>query len=167
MAEFTIHEVPAGGGTLALSPLPGRSRHYATDFNRLLDWGPAMVVTVCALSELERKGSGGLGADCAACGIDWAHLPVADYGAPDDAALARWPEVSAAARRHLGRGGRVLVHCFAGCGRSGMVALRLLVELGEGPEAALARLRAVRPCAVQTEAQFRWAAAAAPGDDGG
>ncbi len=38
-----------------------------------------------------------------------------------------------------------------------MAVLRLMVEVGEAPEAALARLRAVRPCAVETEAQRDWA----------
>ena len=33
-----------------------------------------------------------------------------------------------------------------------------MVESGEKPEAALQRLRAVRPCAVETEAQYLWAA---------
>jgi hypothetical protein len=39
-----------------------------------------------------------------------------------------------------------------------MAILRLLVEMGEQPEEALQRLRAVRPCAVETDAQFDWAA---------
>ena len=46
--------------------------------------------------------------------------------------------------------GRVLIHCMGGCGRSGMAALRLMIEAGEAPGAALERLRAVRPCAVET-----------------
>ncbi len=157
LPEFSIFEVTAGGGTLALSPLPGRSRHYAADFARLLAWDPALVVTMCTMAELERKGAGGLGEDCAACGIDWRHLPVVDFDVPGEADLAEWDETAALAREHLGRGRRVLFHCFGGCGRSGMAVLRLLVELGEAPEAALARLRAVRPCAVETEAQFGWA----------
>ncbi len=157
MAEFTIHELDAGGGILAISPLPGRSRHYATDFNRLLAWGPAMVITMCSLAELERKGSGGLGDDCAACGIDWAHVPVEDFGVPSSDAI--WPGVAAQAKVHLASGRKVLCHCFGGCGRSGMAALRIMVELGEPADAALARLRAVRACAVETDAQFDWAAA--------
>jgi hypothetical protein len=32
-----------------------------------------------------------------------------------------------------------------------------MVECGERPEAALRRLRAMRPCAVETEAQLAWA----------
>jgi protein-tyrosine phosphatase len=47
---------------------------------------------------------------------------------------------------------------MGGCGRSGTAALRLMVEAGENPKAALQRLRAVRPCAVETPEQFQWAA---------
>ena len=52
-----------------------------------------------------------------------------------------------------------MIHCFGGCGRSGMAALRLMVEAGEDADEALERLRAVRPCAVETDAQLRWARA--------
>ena len=159
LADFTIFELSAGGGVLAISPLPGRSGAYEADFNRLLAWGPDMVVTMCEQRELARKGAEGLGADCAACGIDWATVPVVDFGIPE--AGGCWPDVSARARAVLAKGGKVLCHCFAGCGRSGMAALRLMVELGEAPETALGRLRAVRPCAVERDSQFDWAAAAA------
>ncbi|MGB3280173.1 MAG: protein-tyrosine phosphatase family protein, partial [Pseudorhodobacter sp.] len=60
-------------------------------------------------------------------------------------------------RAILARGGRLMVHCRGGCGRTGMIALRLMVDTGEEPGAALARLRAVRPCAVETDAQEVWA----------
>ena len=40
-----------------------------------------------------------------------------------------------------------------------MAALRLMVEAGEDGVAALARLREMRPCAVETEAQMAWALA--------
>ena len=51
----------------------------------------------------------------------------------------------------------VLVHCFGGCGRSGMLVLRVMIEAGEPAGTALKRLRQVRPCAVETEAQMAWA----------
>ncbi len=37
------------------------------------------------------------------------------------------------------------------------LSARLMVEAGEAGDRALARLRAVRPCAVETEAQMGWA----------
>jgi hypothetical protein len=38
-----------------------------------------------------------------------------------------------------------------------MAVLRLMIEAGEEPGEALARLRAVRACAVETDAQLEWA----------
>lgn len=157
MSEFAIHELRVGRGTLAISPIPSRTRHYGADRDRLLAWAPAFVLSMTNLAELARKGSGGLPGDLAAAGIGWRHLPVDDFGVPDATVMAAWPEASERARHHLARGDSVLVHCFGGCGRSGMAALRLMIEFGEAPAPALARLRAVRPCAVETPAQMAWA----------
>ncbi|WP_373355132.1 protein-tyrosine phosphatase family protein [Pseudoroseicyclus sp. CXY001] len=153
MPEFNIHALPVAGGELALSPLPGRTRHYGADLPRLLDWRPALVVTLCEPHELARMGAATLGEDLAAAGVAWAAWPIPDYGVPGEG----WEAVTEAALGRLRAGGRVLVHCFGGCGRSGMVVLRLMIAAGETPEAALARLRAVRPCAVETEGQMAWA----------
>ncbi len=157
MQEFAIFDLPVGGGSLAITPIPGRTRHYATNRDRLLAWCPALVISMTPLSELSRKGAAGLPVDLAAAGIAWRHLPVADFGAPDAGVLAAWPEAQAVALAALARGGRVLVHCHGGCGRSGMAALRLMIAAGEQPAAALMRLRSVRPCAVETAAQLAWA----------
>ena len=154
---FGIYAVTAGTGQLALSPLPGGGGDFASDFSVLREWAPGLVISMTEGAEMAALGGGGLGAALAAEGIGWAHLPLPDFGAPGAGTLEAWPDVSARARALLEAGGRVLVHCRGGCGRSGMVVLRLLVELGEAPEAALARLREVRPCAVETEAQMAWA----------
>ena len=156
MSEFVIRDISFGGGTLALSPLPGRTRHYGTDRERLLDWRPALVISLASMAELARKGAASLGEDLAAAGIDWSHLPIEDMVVPDTEAEARWQTVSFRARDALSNGQRVLVHCFGGCGRSGMVCLRLMVDGGEPWRPALARLRRVRPCAVETDAQLAW-----------
>ena len=41
-----------------------------------------------------------------------------------------------------------------------MIALRLMIDSDEAPDTALTRLRAARPCAVETKAQLRWATGA-------
>ncbi|PJI85182.1 dual specificity protein phosphatase-like protein [Yoonia maricola] len=154
MLEFVIHSLPVAGGTVAITPMPGRTRHYYTDWLRLLDWQLDLVLTMTSQAELERKGAGTLGRDLANEGIDWLHLPVPDFGVPLD---IDWPQVRDKSFGVLRRHGRVLVHCFGGCGRSGMMVLRLMIAAGEDPDAALLRLRAVRPCAVETDEQMRWA----------
>ena len=152
-----IAEIPAGGGTLAFCPMPGRTGAYRADLAILLAWRPALVLTMTSKLELATKGAGTLPTDLAAARITWLHLPVPDFGTPKRDTAALWPETSARARAVLAKGGRVLAHCMGGCGRSGMAVLRLLTDGGEDPETALIRLRAVRPCAVETKAQLRWA----------
>ncbi|WP_199910665.1 protein-tyrosine phosphatase family protein [Loktanella sp. Alg231-35] len=154
MPEFVIHSLQAGGGVLAISPMPGRTRHYYTDWLRLIAWRPALVITMTTQAELERKGAGTLGADLANEGADWLHFPVPDFGTPFG---QDWPAARDQALAVLAKGGRVLVHCYGGCGRSGMMVLRLMIAAGEGPDEALARLRHIRPCAVETSAQMDWA----------
>jgi protein-tyrosine phosphatase len=154
---LTIATLPVGGGTLALCPMPGRDGVYAADLAELLAFAPALVLSMTPADEMVAGGAADLPADLAAAGIDWVHLPVADFGVPGAMTAALWPKVSARARAVLAGGGRVLVHCHGGCGRSGMAVLRLMVEAGEAPGPALARLRAARPCAVETGAQEAWA----------
>lgn len=157
MPEFAIHELPCLNGILALSPLPGRTRHYYADWLRLEAWAPDIVVSLTEQHELDRKGSGSLGRDLQNAGVTWRHWPLADLSAPDAAQSEQWPALSAEIRSRLQAGGKVLVHCFGGCGRSGMAVLRILIDTGEAPEAALARLRCVRRCAVETPEQEAWA----------
>ena len=158
MAKFKIAAVEAGGGWLGLCPMPGAGGDYAGDLASVTGWGPALVLSMTMAAELARFGAAGIGADLRERGIGWRHLPVEDYQADSPALAAGWAAASAQARAILEQGGRVLVHCRGGCGRSGMAVLRLMVELGEAPETALPRLRAARPCAVETDAQYDWAA---------
>jgi protein-tyrosine phosphatase len=151
-----IAELAGPGGEIGICPMPGRGGDYAGDLAAVLAWQPALVVTLTALGELSARGAAGLPADLALRKIPWLHLPIPDFGTPPRALRHAWPSLS----QRLRACPRLLLHCMGGCGRSGMIALRLMVEDGEAPDAALARLRAARPCAVETNAQMRWATGA-------
>jgi hypothetical protein len=155
---FEIAELRLGDGWLGISPIPGRSGLYQRDLTAILHWGADLVLTMTTGMELERVGAASLGKDLGAAGVNWRHLPIPDFGAPPPETAALWPEVSVLAHGVLGEGGRVLAHCYGGCGRSGMALMRLMVEAGEEADDALERLRDVRPCAVEGEAQRAWAA---------
>lgn len=154
---FTIADLPLGAGRLGICPMPGGDGRYDLDLATLIRWQPGLVLTMTGADELRAGGAERLPADLAGHGIAWHHLPVADYGVPGAQTMQLWPAAAQQATNLVARGGRVLVHCRGGCGRSGMAVLRLMVMAGEDPQLALARLRAVRPCAVETEAQRRWA----------
>ena len=160
--SFAIATLSAGAGEFGICPAPGRFGDYAQDFDKIVAFSPGMLVTMTENQELYRVGATRLPDDARALGIAWLHLPIRDFGAPTEGKLAAWPAASTAIRAELNMGGRVLVHCMGGCGRSGMTILRILCEQGEAPDIALRRLRSVRPCAVETDAQFLWAAAGSP-----
>ncbi|MBH1973626.1 MAG: protein phosphatase [Rhodobacteraceae bacterium] len=149
---LTIAEINIGAGRLAISPMPGRGGDYAGDMADLLAWQPALVISLTTQAELDAIAPG-LAADLARSGTQWRHFPIPDYSTP----ATGWPALSPLIYAELAKGGRVLLHCMGGCGRSGMIALRLMVEAGEDADAALIRLRGLRPCAVETDDQYLWA----------
>lgn len=155
--SYVIAAVPVpGGGRIGLCRLPGRSGDLAGDLDAVRAFGASMVVTMNPLAELEAKGAADLPVEAARRGLAWRHFPIPDYGAPADDAL--WSALAAELHGLLDAGGTALLHCAGGKGRSGMAAMRLLVERGVPPGEALARLRAARPGAVETAAQESWAA---------
>ncbi len=154
---MTIAEIPLTGGVLGICPLPGRDGDYAGDLASVLDWHPTLVLSLTEHWEAARRGAAGLGADLMAAGVTTRAFPIPDFGTPGRVARRHWQDLAAELHGALEAGGRVLVHCLGGCGRSGMIALRLMREAGEEGEAALSRLRLARPCAVETKAQYRWA----------
>lgn len=155
MTGFDIAELRIGAGMGALCPLPSGPQARAA----LRAWQPDLVITMTPAAELAALDCADLPEWLGSCGIGWAAMPVADFGAPGDDIC--WRSLSERAHALLDSGGRVLVHCRGGCGRSGMILLRLMTERGEEAQAALARLRAARPCAVETEGQMAWAVAGA------
>ncbi|WP_322867133.1 protein-tyrosine phosphatase family protein [Aquicoccus sp. G2-2] len=168
MTGLVIYALTVGGGTLAIASLPGRGGDYRGDLDAFHDWRPGIVLSMVTEAEMAEVGATTLGSDIQAMGSRWVHLPQMDFGVPDAGFEAKWPRVSDSVRRALRGGGRVIVHCRGGCGRSGMVVLRLMVETGADRFAALNRLRDLRDCAVETKGQLMWAFAGKvqDGDDG-
>ena len=108
-------------------------------------------------AEMKKLGSADIPDDLRNANIQWLHFPVDDFQAAPADRDVLWVPVSQTLHRILNAGGRMIVHCRGGCGRTGMAVLRLMVEAGEEGESAMKRLRAVRPCAVETSRQKDWA----------
>jgi protein-tyrosine phosphatase len=68
-------------------------------------------------------------------------MPVRDFSVPSRETLVA---ILDAIDAELGAGGVVYVHCWAGCGRTGVVVGSWLVRHGAEPQAALARIAETR-----------------------
>lgn len=155
-----LHVLPVGGGIVALSPLPGAGGDFRGDLEHVTSLRPAFVLCLATLAEMEEVGARTLPQVVQDKGTRWLHLPVPAGEAPKGEVSAQWAEAGTALRRALMGGGRVVVYSRTGAGRAGMLVLRLMIEAGEAPDEAEARLAAVHPDAVVPGSQRDWALAA-------
>lgn len=162
IAEVT----PASGGCIGITIAPGKqqpdafsgphARDLEADLDAVATWGADAVITLVEAAELKLLQIEGLGDAVRERGMEWHHLPIPDYTAPNAAFDRDWPRHSAHLRGLLGSGRKILVHCKGGLGRAGTISARLLVDLGSTPQDAIAAVRAVRPGAIETGDQERW-----------
>ncbi len=164
-----IAGVDAGAdrGKIGVTFAPGKNDRFATggpwardldkDLDAIVAWDARMIVTLLESHELAHLAITRLGMEVQRRGIEWLHLPIPDVSTPDPEFEAEWPAVSDHLRSRLDAGENILIHCRGGLGRSGMIAARLLAETGVDAEEAIARVRAVRPGAIETWEQEQWA----------
>ena len=128
-------------------------RDLSIDLDAIRNWGAAAVVTLIEAKEFPLLRVEHLGEEVRRRGMLWFHLPIADVCTPDEGFEQNWVPAGDALRTLLRNGRDVLVHCRGGRGRAGTIAARLLIELGMEPAAAIRRVRAVRPGAIETREQ--------------
>jgi protein-tyrosine phosphatase len=139
---------------LGMARLPGLwLSSLAKELSSIRAVGASTLVSLTESKELRWAGAGDFGAAVARAGLHWHHLPIRDFGIPDDGFEEAWSQVGPSLHQRLVAAERIVIHCYAGLGRTGLVVARILIEQGETPERALALVRAARPGAVQTARQ--------------
>lgn len=161
-----IAEVPAtpAAGKIGITFCPGKqdrmahtgawSRDLDSDLDAITKWGAKLVLTLVEPVELKLLKVPQLGEEVMNRGMLWRHLPIADYSIPTDDFEQQWSVHGPEIRAMLRQGEQVLIHCKGGLGRAGMMAARLLVELGMEPETAITTVRAARKGAIETPSQL-------------
>ena len=84
-------------------------------------------------------------------GIEHVIIEIQELAAPSTNQMLKFVEVVKWAKE---RGKKVLVHCFAGCGRTGTMLAALLVYEGYAPMDAVREVRKVRPCSIESYEQL-------------
>jgi ADP-ribosyl-[dinitrogen reductase] hydrolase len=90
--------------------------------------------------------------------MTYIHFPIIDQGVPDAEGEVRWKnEISPLLKQYLERGEKLFIHCRGGLGRTGIMAAKLLIDLGEAmPDEAILLVRQARPHTIETQVQEDW-----------
>lgn len=151
--------IPGCPGRLIFTPCPGtKDASLASALDTLQAAGATALITLMPAEELRLNRVDELPALCAARGIEWFHLPVADEQVPLDDFDAAWMQAHARIRALLDEGRSIAIHCKGGSGRTGLIAARILIERGLPRAEAVALVQALRPKAIQHPAHAAWIA---------
>ena len=92
---------------------------------------------------------------CAAHGIEYRSFPIKDHDVPSSHTVVA--DFAGKLEQELKAGKAIVIHCFAGIGRSSLMAACVLVIHGRSAIDAFNQIRQVRGCHVpDTGAQFEW-----------
>ena len=127
-----------------------RQPNSSNDFQKIKAWCADIIVTMTTLDEFEINN---FPEKISHCTKTWMHLPVNDFDIP----MENLEKEITQLLEILNSNGRILIHCKGGQGRSGMIAMKLLVEQGQDPQNALNIIREHRIYAVETKKQKNWA----------
>lgn len=136
-----------------MGPLPGRQ--LTQDLRAIRDFPAAALITLMERGELEWAGPtlAELAGACAEFGMRHVYMPIVDSDIPDMDWERRWLSHGPELHAHLRAGENIVFHCRGGRGRAGLAVARMLIESGEDPAKAMARVRTARSGAIETEAQ--------------
>ncbi len=149
---------PVFQGRLAVMPRPRGGDWLEEEVAALRKEGVDVLISLLADEEVADFRLEEEGPQCAAHGIEFLRYPVTDHSVPpfneETAAFVH----GIAAR--LREGKSVVVHCFAGIGRSVLMAASAMAIAGTGPDDAFAAIANARGWGVpDTEEQRRWVVA--------
>ena len=158
--------IPNGTGIIGMTLCPGKKinsassgpwdRDLDTDLQAIQAWGARALVNLMEEHEYKLLRVPDYVTKVRSYPMEYFHLPIVDVHAPDKRFMDLWKSAGPKLRQILQSGGKILLHCRGGLGRTGMVAAQLLVELGMPHKDAIKAVRDARPDTIETLDQERY-----------
>lgn len=156
---YFIEPLPGLASTarLGLMPHPAGGEYLLAAMRKLRTAGVDILVSLIELDETVRLNLEAEGATFQRLGGKFISHPVTDRSIPQDSVAFKSLALELAAALTTGRGQGVMLHCWGGIGRSGMLACAVQCAMGSSLAAARAATTSARGVPVpETHAQLRW-----------
>jgi len=131
-------------------------RDLDSDLQVIVDCGAKAIISLIEDHEFIELDVTELPIKTMKAGIEWHHLPIKDSSIPTEIFEKKWSSSGNKMHDILNAGENIVVHCKGGLGRTGLVAARLLIELGETAENSINKVRSTRSGAIETVEQFKY-----------
>jgi protein-tyrosine phosphatase len=152
-------------GGIAVSPRPRGGDWLEDEMKRWRRQGVDVVVSLLMPEEIEEFELQQEQSYCEQCGMLFCSLSIIDRSLPNSIQDVR--RVIRNLESELSAGKNIVVHCRQGIGRSGLIAIALLMQKGQSLESAVALVSKARGRDVpETSEQLAWLRTFAP-DSGG
>lgn len=155
-----------GSGIIGMTLCPGKKinsaisgvweRDLDVDLQAIRDWGAQAIVNLMEEHEYDLLRIPDYVERVSSYPMTYFHLPIVDVHPPDKRFLRLWKSFGPKLRQILRDGGKILIHCRGGLGRTGTVAAQLLVELGMPHKDAVRLVRKARNGAIETSDQEKY-----------
>lgn len=153
---------PNCSGSIGMTICPGKKqrgamtgdwcRELSQDLDAILAWGATVIVNLIEDHEMVALGVQDTAQHLPAS-IEYVRLPIPDFGVPSSDWHEQWQAESPQLLDRLRAGESIVLHCKGGLGRTGMIAARMLVELGGTPEESILAVRQARSGTIETREQ--------------
>lgn len=140
---------------IATMPRPRTGDWLEDEIQSLKREGVDVLVSLLTEDEVLYFDLGAEPDNCRSCGIEFISFPITDRETPESETVTLEFVQRLADLVKAGKG--VAIHCFAGIGRSSLIAACVLVTLGINPQAVFELIKRSRGCEVpDTREQLEW-----------